>query len=157
MPSIEIACLDLTAPTEPSAMSVVVAFERGLRSHRSPSRFQVDFDGLTGSLFHLGNPQIRYRGDGRCFFAYELLSEACRDAAPPSFLEFHPAHVADVRKLMECLLGASPAGQLLFTSDWQFGPAWTRRFGPLDSLEFWRLHEARELLLNAAYPVVRSV
>ena len=155
MPSIEIAAIGLESPLAPPPMSFLVAYESGLKSHRWPSRFLSDFDRTSGSLYHLGNPGLSVSGGA--FFASELLSPESRDADPSSFLEFSPTHVASVHALLEWLLRISPAGKLLFTSDWQFGPAGTRLFPPVSLEELWRMHDSRTLMLNAAYPVASAV
>ena len=154
MPSIEIACIGCDVPAPIVADGFAVVSERGLRSHRVPSRFQSDFDSLSGCLYHLGNPNLRGIGQRGPFFAYELLSEASREPFPPSFLEFAPAHVEEVRGVLSSILEASPVGQVLFTSDWQFGPDWTQRFGPVSLGDFWQLHGSRNLYLNSAYALV---
>jgi hypothetical protein len=157
MPSIEIACIGIREPLSPPAVSFAVVFERGLVSHRSPSpRFQADFDRTSGSLYHLGDPAFSATNGG-FFNGYELLSEACRAAEPTSFLEFDTRHLAGVRELLGWLLDQSPPGRLLFTTDWQFGPADTIRASPMTLAEFWKLHESRDLMLNAAYPIARAV
>jgi hypothetical protein len=38
------------------------------------------------------------------------------------------------------LIAASPTEELIFTSDWQFGPDWTKREQALSLSEFWKLH-----------------
>ncbi len=155
MPSIEIACIGLQEALPPPATSFAIVFERGLISHRSPSpRFQADFDRLSGSLYHLGDPGS---GTGGFFTAYELLSDACRAAEPSSFLEFDGCHVASIRALLEWLLNQSPGGKLLFTTDWQLGPLWTVRAPALALADFWRLHDSRDLKLNTAYPIAWAV
>jgi hypothetical protein len=151
MPSIEIAAIGLVTPLAPPPTSFSVVYEAGLKSHRLPSRFQSDFDRVSGSLYHLGNPGLS--GGGGAFFASDLLSLGSREGDPPSFLEFAQPHVASVHALLDWLLRNSPEGNLLFTSDWQFGPEGTQRFGPVSLLGFWRLHDSRRLMLNAAYPV----
>ena len=156
MPSIEIACIGLTTPLRPPPTSFTVVCEAGLKSHRSPlPRFQAEFDSISGSLYHLGNPNIGGPAKGY-FFAYEVLSEPSRDATPPSFLEFAPRHKPSAQHLLEWLFEASPVGQVLFTSDWQFGPEWSQRLGPIDLKEFWSRHDTRNLLLNSAYRIHRS-
>lgn len=156
MPSIEIACVGLATPLQPPPTSFAVVYEAGLKSHRSPlPRFQEEFDSISGSLYHLGNPKNEETAKGY-FFAYEVISEASRDATPPSFLEFAHEQKASAQQLLEWLLAASPVGQLLFTSDWQFGPQWSHRFGPIDLQEFCRRHDTRELLLNSSYRIERS-
>ena len=157
MPSIEIACVGLREPLSPPPVSFAVVFERGLTSHRSPSpRFQADFDLISGSLYHLGDPAFSVASGG-FFNGYELLSEACRAAEPSSFLEFDAGHLASVRGLLDWLLEQSPPGRLLFTTDWQFGPTDTVRASVMTLAEFWKLHESRDLRLNAAYPIARAV
>lgn len=154
MPSIEIACIGVDTPVQIAATGFTVAVERGLKSQRTPSRFQVDFDALTGCLYRLGNPSLRDRTGGGAFVGYELLSDNSRTPFPPSFLEFAPQHAAEIRAVLSGILASSPLGQALFTSDWQFGPEWTHRFGPVTFEEFWRLHESRTLYLNAAYSLL---
>jgi hypothetical protein len=154
VPSIEIACIGLHAPVEVSAATIAVRAEPQMKSHRVPSRFQGDFDALEGSLYHLGNPNLRAPKPGARFYAYELLSEASRAPFPPSSLQFASEHIDEVRRVLSELLDASPRGQILFTSDWEYGPEWAYRFGPVTLEEFWSLHQARMLYLNAAYTIV---
>jgi hypothetical protein len=158
MPSIEIACIGaLRAPPPPEGLSFAVEFELGLRSHRGPApRFKLDFDETSGALYHIGNPLPADPRSG-AFTAYMLLSTDSRDADPPLFLEFAPEHRASVRDLLFWLLQLSPSGQLLFTSDWQFGPDTTERHPALTLASFWKLHDSRQLHLNALYVIVATV
>jgi hypothetical protein len=156
MPSIEIFCVGLTASEPLPETSFAVICDRSRQSHRGPTpRFQADFDRLEGVLYHLGNPELAADPDGP-FFAYDILSDASRGADPSSFLELAPAHVVSARRLLDCLFRSSPAKRLIFTSDWQFGPPWTRRFELLSLDEFWQLHDSRQLLLNSAYFIEAS-
>lgn len=151
-PLLEIACLGLTEPAPIRASGLVVQAEKGLRSQSLAPRFQGELDGLQGCLYRLGQP---LEGSGVAS-AYELLSAASREAFPPSALEFAPAHRAAVERLLEEIQSASPEGRVLFTSDWQYGPEWAHRFGPLTLREFWSLHATRHLYLNTAYEIVRD-
>jgi hypothetical protein len=155
MPSIEIVCVGLLQKRSPPGTTFDVAYEAGLTSHRVPSRFQRDFDATTGAMYHLGNPG-QDSGHSGAFTAYELLSEECHAQEPPMFLEFGPSHVQSVNKLLLWLLEASPAGHLLFTSDYQFGPAGAARFGPVNTAVFWNLHDSRQLRMNALYSISGS-
>ena len=155
MPSIEIAVIGLVKPVAPPPTSFLVVYEAGLKSHRVPSRFQSDFDRISGSLYHLGNPGLSVGGGA--FFASDLLSPESHEGDSSSFLEFAQPHVASVHALLDWLLRNSPDGNLLFTSDWQFGPEDTQRLGPVSLSGFWRLHDSRKLMLNAAYPVEGAV
>jgi hypothetical protein len=105
-------------------------------------------------LYHLGNPTLRDLSKSGLFFAYELLSESSRNQLPPSFLEFASPYRHEAHVVLTEILGASPIRRILFTSDWQFGPEWTHRFGPLSLEAFWQLHDSRKLQLNAAYAIV---
>jgi hypothetical protein len=151
-PLVEIACVGLALPVAIRASGIVVQAEAGLKSQSSAPRFQNELDGLSGCLYRLGQP---LEGSG-AVSAYELLSPASREAFPPSALEFAPAHRAAVERLLEEIQGASPEGRVLFTSDWQYGPEWAHRFGPLTLPEFWSLHATRHLYLNTAYEIVRD-
>jgi len=154
MPSIEIACIGLDAPVDVSAAVIAIRAETPMRSDRVPSRFQDDFDALEGSLYHLGNPGLRSPKPGARFYAYELLSDASRAPFPPQFLEFAGEYLEEVRRVLSELLAASPSGRILFTSDWEYGPEWAYRFGPVTIEEFWRLHQSHMVYLNAAYTIV---
>jgi hypothetical protein len=149
-PLVEIACLGLAEPAPIRACGLVVQAEAGLRSQSLAPRIQDDLDRLHGCLYRLGQP---LDGSG-AVSAYELLSPASREAFPPSALEFAPAHRAAVERVLEEILAASPEGRMLFTSDWQYGPEWAHRFGPLTLPEFWSLHATRHLYLNTAYEIV---
>src|SRR5690606_10801394 len=112
------------------------------------------FAELRGSLYHLGRPSQRDPQLGKPFAAYDLLSERCRETFPPSRLEFAPEHVAEVRTVLAAVVAASPVRSAWFTSDWQYGPEWAHRFGPLSLEEFWSLHALGTLYLNTAYEIV---
>jgi hypothetical protein len=158
MPSIEVACIGaVRAPPPPEGLSFAVEYEVGLKSHRGPTpKFQRDFDDTSGALYHIGNSLPADPRSG-AFTAYFLLSADCRDADPPLVLEFAPEHQASAHNLLSWLLRLSPIGQLLFTSDWQFGPDSIERHSPLTLASFWKLHDARQLHLNALYSVVATV
>ena len=153
MPSIEVACIGLETPHEPPAgLSFAVCWSAKMVSHRLPARFESEFRALSGTLYHLGNPEFS-TSTGGAFFASELLSRDCHDAEEAAFLEFAREHLDSVREILAWLLNVSPKGRALFTTDWQFGPEWARRMPELSIEEFWDLHGSRRLLLNSAYPL----
>jgi hypothetical protein len=152
MPSIEILCIGDGSADRAGDWPFAVARSENRQSHRIPSRFQPDFDRHEGVLYHLGNPNLKVDRNKRFFFAYELLSEECQDSA--TFLEFDPQYRLDVKAFLKELLLNSTAGQLIFTTDWQFGPDWTKRETMLSFAEFWQRHDAHQLWLNALYPIV---
>ena len=152
MPSIEIVAVGQSTPIETRAFPFAVLADAKLVSHRSPSpRFQADFNRTSGIIYHLGNPNLKTDTGGRCFFASQLLSEESKNAA--EFLAFDSPFRSAVEVMMAELIANSPTSELIFTSDWQYGPEWTRREPPLSLTEFWRLHDSRQVLLNALYPI----
>ena len=152
MPSIEIICIGQCVPVDFSNLPFAVESGTELKSHRRPRPlFQEDFAKLRGCIYHLGNPDLKLHRSGRCFFAYHLLSEAARNAA--SFLEFLPEFVPGTRTMLTNLVWLSPVHEVLFTTDWQFGPDHPYRSSAITLDEFWSLHDSRKLLLNAAYPI----
>jgi hypothetical protein len=152
MPSIEIVAVDQSRPAEVDGLPFAVLPDATLRSHRSHPRFQTDFDRVRGVLYHLGNPDLKTDHVGRCYFAYKLLSPESKKVEA-TFLEFAAEYRAAAEALLAGLLSDSPVHRLIFTSDWQFGPEWTRREPEVSLREFWRLHDLRELRLNALYPI----
>jgi hypothetical protein len=153
MPSIEIVAVGQSRPIEVGGFPFAVATDANLKSHRSPQpRFQDEFDRVSGIMYHLGNPSLKDGSEGRCFFAYKLLSEESKKV-DADFLEFAPAFRAAAESMLAELIAGSPKEELIFTSDWQFGPDWTRREVAVTLSEFWKLHDSRRLLLNALYPI----
>jgi hypothetical protein len=158
MPSIELVSVgQLDAPRLPP-FAFAVRSSPQLVSDRSPSPlFQGDFDELKGWIYHLGSPfcsKPDYRGP---FFAYELLSRRSLLGDLNGLLEFAPNFVLDLRPLLGLLLQLSPLRQVVFTTDWQFGPTPPERSQPVSPGQFWRLHAGRHLRLNSLYPIHDSV
>lgn len=153
MPSIEIVAVGQPRPIEVDGFPFAVVADAKLKSHRSPHpRFQEDFDRVSGIMYHLGNPSLKDDRAGRCFFAYDLLSEESRKVEA-DYLEFAPAFRPAAETMLAELIAGSPTEEVIFTSDWQFGPDWTKREPALSLTEFWRLHDSHRLLLNALYPI----
>jgi hypothetical protein len=151
MPSIEIVAVQQQRPIDVAGFPFAVLTETKMKSHRSPSRFQSHFETLEGILYHLGNPDLKADHEGRCFFAYELLSPESVEA---TFLEFAAEYRPYLEKFIGEVIRDSPTHQLIFTSDWQFGPEWTKHEPRLILDEFWRQHDLRRISLNALYPIV---
>ena len=152
VPSIEIVCIGELKPTDFSYLPFAVEGGTEIKSHRIPRPlFRDDFAGLQGCLYHLGNPDLKTRRTGRIFFAWHLLSDRSRSAS--TFLEFRPEFIPGLHDLLESLVELSPVRQLLFTSDWQFGPNRSYRSSSITLDEFWALHNSHKLRLNSAYPI----
>jgi hypothetical protein len=152
MPSIEILAVGQIQPIGVDHLPFAVHVDAKRSSHRRPSRFQHDFDQLTGILYHLGNPSLKHDSKGRFYIASRLLTVESKKLGA-EFLEFVPEHRVGVESLLSDLVLQTPARQLVFTSDWQFGPDWVRREGPMTLEEFWHAHDSRQILLNALYPI----
>lgn len=153
MPSIEVICVDQATPTNFKSLSFAIVSGQSLKSHRRPSRFQPDFDLLNGCIYHFGNPRLRDPAATGAFFAYDLLSRAAQDDDQARLLEFESLHKPGIALVLSELLRNSPSGRLLFTSDWQFGLDEATRNDPISLDEFWKRHDAKRLVMNAAYPI----
>ena len=152
MPSLEIICIGQSEPLDFSGLPFVVKADRELKSYRSPAPlFQPDFDRLTGCIYHvLDNCQPA------CCTCYELLVRDWYDEGGNSNgrdenIEFGDQYADGMKRLLEALLASSPSGQILFTTDYQFGPAEAERCGPMTFATFKDLYNAGEVRMNAAY------
>jgi len=153
VPSIEIICIGQLNPSDFSHLPFAVESGTELKSHRGPRPlFREDFAGLKGCIYHLGDPDLKTRTTG-AFVAFDLLSDRSRYAPRLTFLEFRPEFIPAIHDLLESLMKSSPVRQLLFTSDWQFGPNRAYRSSIVTLDEFWSLHKSRNLRLNGAYPI----
>ena len=153
MPSIEIVCVGQRLPLDLPELPFAIQSEPELLSHRGPEpRWQADFDRLDGWIYHLGNPDLRYRSDATFFFAWELLSDRSRHDAR-GVLQFDGQFHQALHWLLARLVTASPVGRIVFTSDWQSGPDASTR-GRFDTLlHFWQAHDAGRLHLNGFYEI----
>jgi|GEM_PF-1797309 len=136
MPSIELIAVDQQKPSTLHELPFAVRAESVILSHRVPSIFQDDFTQIKGCIYHLGSSFCDEPGYDGPFFAYELLSARCRDAAPPTFLEFESPFLPALFDLISLLLADSPEGLVIFTTDWQCGPHSPNATGPLPNARF---------------------
>ena len=154
MPSIEIICIDPKGHVDCSLLPFPVEVDSELVSHRTPSPlFQSDFDDLDGCIYHFL--------DGEGPTAFNLLKQNWYDEEGNSNgldenIEFRDEYKESVKLLLDELLLYSQTGQLLFTSDYQSGPEEVMRLGPLSITEFWDLHDAGKIRMNASYSIRRS-
>lgn len=152
MPMIEIVCEGQVEPENFTDLPFAVLASTRLVSRRSPSRFQHVFDGLRGCIYHLGIPDRGGGPAGKFYFAYALLSAESRDSEQ-GMLQFARPFQAPVRNLLAVLLECSPAGSLVFTTDWQLGPRGTTDGGELTLAQFWHGHDTGALRLNGIYRI----
>lgn len=156
MPSLEIVCVGQHSAIPVDDLPFAVECSTTLVSHRRPSLFQADFDQLQGCIYHLGNPALKHPGAPGAFFAWDLLSPECQGQENELFLHFAEKHASGVRILLEKLLGSSPRRRVIFTSDHQFGPPSPLRSSEISLENFWKLHDARRLRMNALYPILTT-
>ncbi len=151
MPSIEIISINQKEPTDCSSFPITVEIGGDLVSHRTPSPlFQSDFDELEGYIYHVL--------DGEGPTACNLLKQDWYDEEGNSNgldenIEFIDEYKDSVKLLLDKLLHSSKTGEILFTSNYQFGPKKAIRVGPMSILDFWNLHDAGKLRINASYYV----
>ena len=154
MPSLEIICIGQQEPSDFSDLPFRVTADKELVSHRSPDPlFQSDFNGLRGCIYHVL--------DGSSPTCYDLLVRDWYDEhgntnEADENVEFREEYAGAVKRMLEELLDSSPVGQVLFTTDYQFGPEEAQRFGPLTFAEFKGLYNAGEVRMNAAYLITAS-
>ncbi|MBW4638338.1 MAG: hypothetical protein KME05_08890 [Gloeocapsa sp. UFS-A4-WI-NPMV-4B04] len=154
MPSLEIICINQQEPSDFSQLPFIVEVEKELGSHRIPApRFQLDFDKLSGCIYHLL--------DGNSPTCYDLLVWDWRDSegncnGRDESVVFKDEYAAALKGVLEKLLSSSPVGQILFTTDYQFGPEVTQRFEPMPFVEFQELYNAGKVRMNASYLVTAS-
>ena len=150
MPSIEIICIDQIEPIYFIDLPFQIEVSKNLISHRSPAPlFSSDFDKLNGYIYHL------LENEG--ITAYELLEQDSYDADGNSnILKFIDEVSPYIHSVLEALLNSSPIKQLLFTSDYQFGPEIVKRFDSIPIAEFWKLHDTNRIRMNSAYWIIES-
>ena len=161
MPSIEVICIDQEQPTTFAQLPFRVTAETTLVSHRKPHPlFQSDFDAAYGCIYHMCNPI----GSSTAYYLLDMEAEflgSTRELKGGSdvlqaVVFFRLEYVAAIRQMLQNLLEDSPAGRLIFTSDYQFGPS-VRRYKTSITLDrFWELHDSQYLRMNALYHIRRS-
>ena len=71
-------------------------------------------------------------------------------------IEFRNEYTFAVKEMLEQLISASPISQILFTTDYQFGPETIQRFGPMAFAEFRELYNDGKVRMNASYLITAS-
>ncbi len=153
MPSIELVAIDQEEPFNCSSLPFKVKVNSELVSHRCPSPlFQSDFDALEGHIYHLLDGGVT---------AYDLLKRDWYDVDGNSNgmdenIEFRDEYKSSVVHFISELLESSGKHIVLFTSDYQFGPAVTQRYGQINVKKFWDLHDSGSLRMNTSYLITQS-
>ena len=154
MPSLEIICIDQEEPIDFSHLPFTVKAEKQLISHRKPAPlFQPNFDKLNGCIYHLL--------DGAGPTCYDLLVRDWYDEVgnlkdTDENIEFRDEYTFAVKEMLEELISASPVSQILFTTDYQFGPETTQKYGHVTFAEFKELYNDGKVRMNASYLITAS-
>lgn len=153
MPSLEIICINQQEPSDFSQLPFTVKSKKELVSHRTPTAlFQFDFDKLNGCIYHIL--------DGEGSTCYDLLVRDWYDSEGnlngDENIEFRDEYAIAMKEMIKELLSSSPVGQILFTTDYQFGPEETQKFGPMLFAEFQELYSAGKVRMNASYLITAS-
>ncbi|MBS1703787.1 MAG: hypothetical protein JST12_19135 [Armatimonadetes bacterium] len=146
MPSIEIICVGQESPSKLPEYLFAVVSEPDLESHRGPSSlFQKDFDKIAGCIYHLGGEHLKLpeNADKVYFAAGMIIHEFWK------WLQFNHKYRKQIDQLLRQLLADSPKHQVIFTSDYQFGPKAKRYKRSVSLSEFWRKHNRRKLPMNS--------
>ncbi|PQV65166.1 hypothetical protein B1R32_102174 [Abditibacterium utsteinense] len=144
MPSIEIVCIDQEEPILFWKLPFQVFAESSLISHRTPSLlFKSDFKIIKGCIYHLCNFDGSYT-------AYTLLNKETVNEFW-TIIQFLPEIVPAVQHVLAALIAASPLREILFTSDYQFGPDEFREQKPISLEEFWHRHDHEKIGMNSLY------
>lgn len=146
MPTIEIISIGCQkVPTLPRFRGFAYQTEDKLVSHRG--LFQSILDKSNGVIVHLANKS--FEGTDGFWFAGDLINWDSNDA-----LQFRKQQSRDVRRLMETLLASSPTGEIIFLTDYQFGPSRKKVERKLLTLDrFWKMHDAGTIRFNALYRI----
>ena len=134
-----------------SSYSFLIESGRELISDRAhSSTFQSDFDQLNGCIYRI------HEKDGRT--AYDLLmkdwyDENGEDNGTDNNIEFIAEHDSSFIELIRRLIQESPVGEIVFTSDYQFGPDEFTRFEKLKMSDFLTIYKNNKLRINSLYRV----
>jgi hypothetical protein len=168
MPTIEIICLKSEKlPNLPPFENFAYIEENKLQSHRGI--FQAEFDQVTGIILHLGNKNLEGKEDGG-WFAGDLIEWTNKEIIIPQIKEdagseqwwgedqdstfyFTPNAFKEVKSLLELLLNNSPAKQLYFTTDYQFGPSEGVKRSNYSFKRFIEEHDRYGLRWNCLYQI----
>ncbi len=146
MPTIEIIAVDSpSVPSLPRFKGFAYIAEATLVSHRG--LFQPVLDKYTGVIVHLANKD--FEGTDGAWFAGCLMNRDRGDV-----LRFLKQPARDARRLLKLMLRASPIGEVLFLSDYQFGPSrkkMERKVLPPE--RFWAMHDAGCIRYNTLYRI----
>ncbi len=146
MPTIEIISVDCPyVPALPRFRGFAYIAEDKLRSHRG--LFQAVLDKNRGVIVHLANKD--FEGTDGAWFAGAIMSWDRGHV-----LRFRKQPARDARRLFKLMLGASPTGEVLFLSDYQFGPNRKKiERTVLTPDRFWAMHDAGKIRYNALYRI----
>ena len=164
MPTVEIVSIDCRAmPKLPTFVSFDLRVDAEPRPHRA--LFRRVYARLRGVMVHLGNKGADPDG---FWFASDVidwrgeevqLPTVRADAPLPQWwgedqamlFRFNEGAASEVRELMERMIAVSPVKQVVFATDYQFGPSRSAIHRPGGVEEFFRRHDEVGLRWNTMY------
>lgn len=145
MPTIELISLNAeTIPQLPSYSSFAYIVESDLVSHRG--LFQQIFDRSKGYIVHIGNKEFENNKDS-FWYAGEIMNWE-EDA-----VVFLKETFRDLKDLIQRMIDSSPNNEILFSTDYQFGPEKPMDFGAVSIEEFYEFHRLKKLRWNSIYKI----
>ena len=151
MPTIEIISVGArTVANLPKFRGFAYIAEPGVLSHRG--LFQDVLDKETGIIVHLANKEFEGDEEGGWFAGYLMdWDDTDSDYVP---VRFQPHRFSDVLSLLKKMINASPHNEIIFLTDYQFGP--DERIISEETLSisnFSKLHQQGELTYNTLYRI----
>jgi hypothetical protein len=145
MPTIEIISIGASSvPDLPRFDGFAFIAEPGAISHRG--LFQDELDKETGIIVHLGNKAFEGKEDGP-WFAGALMEWDDNDS-----VVFESHRFPDVVDLLKSMLEVSPKDEVIFLTDYQFGPEKrTINNEAITISEFIDFHQQKRLRYNTLY------
>lgn len=155
MPTIELISIKApSVPELPKFKGFAYIAEVGTLSHRG--LFQDQLDRETGIIVHLGNKALEGKEDGG-WFAGRLM-EWSGDESGNLSLMFESQRFPDVVALLKKMIEISPVNQVIFLTDYQFGPEErTIIHEPITISEFIDFHRQKKLKYNTLYWITEPI
>lgn len=168
MPTIEIVSIeakDLTFIPTLSSMKIRAELQDRVVSHRW--LFAPELALTSGAILHLGSPSLD--DDSPFWWASDLVNWTDEPIAFPIVggpngddtwgadqverFQLKPTSRRDIERLLQLAVQASPIGQAIFLTDYQFGPRLGCVLPPRRQGSLWDEHDAAGLRWNHLYRV----
>lgn len=166
MPTIELVSVGCPVLPEFSEFqSFAIMAEAEVHSHRG--LFEEQFLATSGVVVHVGNKELEGQVDG-WWYAGTLIQwdsssssepqkESDKERASRQDLEgrfhFEAEPWAEMQELLSMMRASSPAGEVWFSTDYQFGPAARLIRADFSKMRFIEEHDSIGLRWNALYKI----